>query len=173
VAAAAVVAEVGVQVLSWVMQGTTSNLGWYLAGLGAVVVAALGLYQPSSPRPRPAPWVGSAAILAALTTATAFGGNVAIDWFGLCCVAVAVAAIALRHSPSWTLAVALAAVAALGLRVVAALDLAQFVQLTSPRPGLVVAAWVAEATAALATAVVCGVSARRTWLALPPVTYAD
>jgi hypothetical protein len=32
---------------------------------------------------------------------------------------------------------------------------------------------VAEATAALATAVVCGISARRAWLALPPVTYVD
>ena len=173
VAAAAVVTEVGVQVLSWVMQGATSNLAWFLAGLGAVVVASLGLYQPTAPRPRPAPWLASAAVLAALSMATAFAGIVAIDWFGLCCVAVVGAALALRHSPSWTLAVALAAVAALALRVVAAVDLAEFVEVTSSRPGLVFAAWVVESAAALATAVVCGISARRTWLALPPVTYAD
>jgi hypothetical protein len=140
VAAAAVVADVGVQVLVVVMVGTASNLTWFLVGLGAVVVASLGLYQSSTPRPRPAPWLASAAILAALSMVTAFAGIVAIDWFGLCCVAVVCAGLIVRHSPSWTLAVALAAVAALALRVVAAVDLAQFVQLTSARPGLVFAA---------------------------------
>jgi len=173
VASAAVVADVGVQVLVVVMVGTTSNLAWFLVGVGCVVVASLGLYQSSTPRPRPAPWLASPAILAALSTATAFAGLLAIDWFGLCCVAVVFAGLMLRHSPSWTLAVALAAVAALALRIVAAVDLAPFVQLTSARPSLVFAAWVAEATAALATAVVCGVSARRAWLALPPATYVD
>jgi hypothetical protein len=173
VAVAALVAEVGIEVLVAVTVGTTSNLSWLLIGLGAVVVASLGLYQSGTTRPRPAPWLGAAAVLAILSIATAFAGIVAIDWFGLCCVAVLGAGLLLRHSPSWTLAVALAAAGALALRVVAAVDLAQFVQLTSSHSTLVFAAWVAEGLAALATAVVCGISARRAWLALPPVTYVD
>jgi len=173
VAAAALVADAGVQVLIVVRDGLVSDLAWFLVGLGAVVVASLGLYQSSTPRLRPAPWLVSAAIMAAVSIATAFAGIVVIDWFGLCCVAVAGAGIALRNSPSWTLAVAMAAVAAFGLRVVAAVDLVQFVQLTSSHPLQVLTAWAAEAAAALATAVACGISARRTWLALPPVTYVD
>ena len=173
VAATALVADAGIRVLASVMDGTGSTLSWLLLELGAVVVGSLGLYQPGTPRPRPTPWLATAAILAAGTALTAATGTVAIDWFGLCCVAVVGAAIALRHSPSGILAVTLAAVAALLLRIAATADLAWFVEATSTRPAVVFGAWAVGAGAALATAVVCGVRARRTWLALPPVTYAN
>jgi hypothetical protein len=95
--------------------------------VAAMPVLALAAFHREAAPVRPRPWLIALPIGAVVVTsvllATQFpGGAVFVDWPGLACVAVLVAALVHRRGPSWTAAIALFAGATFVLRAVTLLD---------------------------------------------------
>jgi hypothetical protein len=85
--------------------------------VAAMPVLALAAFHREAAPVRPRPWLIALPVGAVVVTlvllATQFpGGAVFVDWPGLACVAVLVAALVRRRGPSWTAAIALFAGAA-------------------------------------------------------------
>jgi len=110
---------------------------WFNVALDAVVVAGLAAFRADTPPVARRPWLVGLALAIGVVSGylvlTPFSEGIpALDWAGLCCVAVALAGLAhlvtralgwtARISP-WTPALVLLAVAALGQRAAASLDL--------------------------------------------------
>jgi hypothetical protein len=111
---------------------------WCNLLLEVLLVVALAAFGPQAPPPRRQPWLGALAVgLAAVAGASLLARPAShwllLDWPGLCCVALVGATLVhlaapawgrTRRTPSWTLALALLALAVLGLRVASLLDYA-------------------------------------------------
>ncbi|MEV0608751.1 hypothetical protein AB0I61_20505 [Polymorphospora rubra] len=128
----------------------------------ALPVLALAAFHGGAPPVRSRPWlvalpVGAVAALAVLLGWPTGGREVLVDWPGLWCAGVFVAALVhvVRRPavPHLALALGVLAVAVLGLRVVTLVDQLTFAAVTPDRPTLVTV-YAVEAAAVLVVAVV-------------------
>ena len=158
---------------------------WLL--FGALPVLALAAFHHEAPPVTPRPWLLAlpAGVVGAFTlpllSAPAGEAPPLVDWPALWCIGLAGATLVhltaprtgLRLAgPHWTLALAVLAAAAFGLRTVTLLD---HVRLSVPLPyqGAYLALGVAEAGAMLAAAVVLAVLAHRALRRLPTAAGAE
>jgi hypothetical protein len=139
-----------------------------------VLVLALVAFHRQAVPVKPRPWlvalpVGVILLTVVLLLAQFSGNLVLLDWSSLICVAVIASATAYLAAPgigwrgrtaSWSTALALLALVALGLRVATMLDYLQFAAATADLAAMITLA-VVEALAILAIALLLTVIARR------------
>jgi hypothetical protein len=154
---------------------------WFDLLLGMLLVGALAAFGPQTPPLRRQPWLGALAVgltmvVGASLLARSASRWLLLDWPGLCCVALVGAALVhlaapvlgrARRTPSWTLALAVLAMAVLGLRVSSLLD---YALVTSGGQGWVVLApGAVETLAVLAVGTPLAVLAVNLLRRLPPL----
>lgn len=173
--------------ISWVLPAMTRGEspgflsgGWFTVMVDGLFVAALAAFHGDAPPLRRRPWLIAAGVVGVALPLLVMGlwllapsaANV-LDWGGVHCVLLLIAAVAQLtgrgfgrpRAPAWSLALALLAVPVLGLRVMSVLEYARFLPSSDVRP--LISFGLGEAAAVLVAGVALGASAARGLRGLP------
>ena len=148
---------------------------WFALLTEVLLVLALGAFHRDAPPAPRRPWliayaVGVAVMPPVVFLAQPIGGQLLLDWAGICSIAAVVAAVAYlampgRRSPAWSLALALVAAIVLAQRILTLLDYRMFAD--GPERSTLTVLGVVETVAVLAATAVLAALAARTMRELP------